>query len=121
MYIGYNRRMTFSPFSLKHTRYSISLSIILLIVLATPLPVFAEAIPIAGLNTLLRNIYDTIKALALPVNILVLAVLGFQLFSAGDDGNAKARIRNTFIALVIGNAILFGAEPIATALINGSQ
>ncbi len=89
----------------------------------TFLPVFAyaEAIQIGGLNQLLNNIYDTIKSLALPVNILVLGILGFQLLAAGDDANAKARIRNTFIALVIGNAILFGAEPIANALISGSQ
>jgi type IV secretory pathway VirB2 component (pilin) len=87
------------------------------------LPVFvhAEAITLGGLNNLLGNIYDTIKSLALPVDIIVIALLGFQLASAGEDAQSKARIRNTAIALVLGNAILFGAEPIANAIINGSK
>ena len=86
-----------------------------------PVFVHAEAIALGGLNTLLGNIYDTLKSIALPVDILVIALLGFQLFSAGEDAQSKARIRNTAIAVILGNAILFGAEPIATAIINGSK
>jgi hypothetical protein len=92
-----------------------------LVFLVFPVFVHAEAIALGGLYNLLGNIYDTIKSLALPVDIIVIALLGFQLASAGEDAQSKARIRNTAIALVLGNAILFGAEPIAIAIINGSK
>jgi hypothetical protein len=76
----------------------------------------AQPIPIAGLDTFLWGIVETLKAYTVPVSAISIAAIGMALTLSGDSVDRKSTLKNWITNILIGGFLVGSATTIALDL-----
>lgn len=72
---------------------------------------------------LVVNVFTIVRNVAIPFAAVAIIIVGFQLVTSAKSGNAEgtAKAKKSLIWVLVGSAIIVGAEVIARVVVNFAE